>query len=459
VLYVALDNLSGNAIAFGRYLTQATGHDPDDKGLVIGLAIAAMTLSCLLHAVWRKGGILLNNAFAVMKVAILLMIIILGIVKLVHPPSVNPENFDIKTSFSGPPLGLSSYATSMLYAYYPYTGFVQPLYVLAEVRNPRGRFTKATIGTMVAIFIMYLLVNIAFFAVLPKSLIMSPDSDIALLFFQSIFENKAATQVMAAFIAINILGNIIVMIFVAARVKQEIAKEGVLPFSRFFASNSTTLFAKLGDTLSPKKVDRDRDELEQSPVAALFLHWLVSIIMIAVAAGVADGTQVANSTKVAYDVLVDLYTYVIALLVSFFVSIGLLYLMFHDRRAWAEMCGFHPWGGPSAAILVALSTGFLIVTAFLTPGTGSPYADAIEGFEWFIPPAVGLGTLLIGVVYWIVFRFVVPAVKGKQLVVDRVPIIVSDDHGGWVQKLEIVEFSWGVMHERINEDDDSGVDK
>jgi len=288
---------------------------------------------------------------------------------------------------------------------------------------------------------------------------MSPDSDIALLFFQSIFENKAATQIMAGFIAINILGNIIVMTFVAARVKQEIAKEGVLPFSRFFASNSTTLFAKLGDTLSPKKVDRDRDELEQSPVAALFLHWLVSIIMIAVAAGVADGTQVANSTKVAYDVLVDLYTYVIALLVSFFVSIGLLYLMFHDRRAWAEMCGFHPWGGPSAAILVALSTGFLIVTAFLTPGTGSPYADAIEGFEWFIPPAVGLGTFLIGVVYWIVFRFVVPAVKGKQLVVDRVPIIVSDDHGGWVQKLEIVEFSWGVMHERINEDDDSGVDK
>ena len=39
----------------------------------------------------------------------------------------------------------------------------------------------------------------------------------------------------------------------------------------------------------------------------------------------------------------------------------------------------------------------------------------------------------------------VPQVKGKQLVVERVPIIISDDHGGWVQKHEIVEFSWGVQ--------------
>ena len=67
-------------------------------------------------------------------------------------------------------------------------------------------------------------------------------------------------------------------------------------------------------------------------------------------------------------------------------------------------------------------------------------------------PTVGLGGLLLGVAYFLVFRYVVPKVKGKQLVVERVPILISDDHGGWVQTHEIVEFSWGVEDLLINED-------
>ena len=66
-------------------------------------------------------------------------------------------------------------------------------------------------------------------------------------------------------------------------------------------------------------------------------------------------------------------------------------------------------------------------------------------FEWYIIPTVGLGGLLLGTAYFIVFRYVVPQAKGKHLVVKRVPIIISDDHSGWVQKHEIVEFSWGVQ--------------
>jgi len=90
-------------------------------------------------------------------------------------------------------------------------------------------------------------------------------------------------------------------------------------------------------------------------------------------------------------------------------------------------------------------TAVLLVTAFVPPSDDSPYSSATQKFSWFIVPTVGLGGLLLGVTYWLVFRYVVPRVKGKQLLVERVPIIVSDDHGGWIQKHEIVEFSWGVQ--------------
>ena len=74
---VILGNLSGNAIAFGLYTLEAAGITGDDAA-VRGLAIASLTFACVLHAVWRKGGIVLNNLLAFMKVSMLLAIIIIG---------------------------------------------------------------------------------------------------------------------------------------------------------------------------------------------------------------------------------------------------------------------------------------------------------------------------------------------------------------------------------------------
>jgi len=117
----------------------------------------------------------------------------------------------------------------------------------------------------------------------------------------------------------------------------------VLPWSRFFAGNSTTLFAKIWEKLSPPKPGAEREELEQSPAAALLLHWLFAVLLIAFTAG--------QTPAVAYTVLVQLYTYVIVLLIKFFVSSGLLYLRFRDAT-WNQTSNFKPWGGPTAAILV-----------------------------------------------------------------------------------------------------------
>ena len=51
--------------------------------------------------------------------------------------------------------------------------------------------------------------------------------------------------------------------------------------------------------------------------------------------------------------------------------------------------------------------------------------------------------LLLGLVYYLVFKHVYPRYfkDGKVLVVDRQAVIVHED-GEYVQALEIVEFSW-----------------
>ncbi|MCJ1472324.1 hypothetical protein MMC13_000971 [Lambiella insularis] len=437
-LFIVLGNLSGNAIGFGSYVLEAANIQNNDAA-IRGLAIAALTTTCLLHAIWRKGGILLNNAFAFMKVMILLLIIIAGLASLggasLGRGTIHTANFDTHTSFSNPRKDMASYTDSLVYAMYPYTGFLQPFYVLSEVKRPQGIFAKATIGTMIFVVVLYILVNVAFFSVVSKAEIMGTGLDIASRFFEEIFGSTTASRVMAGIIAFSIYGNILVMTFTASRVKQEIAKEGILPFSKFFAGNTTTLVAKLWAKLKSQTAHQ-HGELEQSPAAALLLHWVFATLLIAFTA--------SQTAAVAYSILVDLYAYVIMLLMKFFVATGLLYLQWRDPVWREKSLNFRPWGGSTAVLLVSLVTGFLLLAAFVPPADDSPYAFSAQKFQWYIIPTVGLGGLFVGGAYFIVFRYIIPQLKGKQLVVERVPIIVSDDYGGWVQKHEIVEFSWGI---------------
>ena len=77
VIYITLGNLSGNAIAFGLYVMDAAGIAGSDAA-VRGLAVTSLTFACILHALWRKGGIVLNNFLAFVKVSTLLGIIAIG---------------------------------------------------------------------------------------------------------------------------------------------------------------------------------------------------------------------------------------------------------------------------------------------------------------------------------------------------------------------------------------------
>jgi hypothetical protein len=82
---------------------------------------------------------------------------------------------------------------------------------------------------------------------------------------------------------------------------------------------------------------------EQSPAAALFLHWSFSVILIGATSG--------QTPVLAYRVLVSLYSYVLIILQGFFVASGLLYLRWKDGNKWTKSAGFKPLGGPTAAII------------------------------------------------------------------------------------------------------------
>lgn len=136
VIFVILGNMTGNAIAFGQYTMQAAGA-PDDPKAIRGLAVAALTGACLLHGLWREGGIVLNNILALIKVLTLLAVIVIGFAVAGGADFGNgalgreivKANFDTHNSFAGRSTNAGSYARSIVYVVYSYSGFVQPFYV------------------------------------------------------------------------------------------------------------------------------------------------------------------------------------------------------------------------------------------------------------------------------------------------------------------------------------------
>ena len=105
--------MAGNSVTFAVRVLQAShpGSRPEDfsGAAVRGIAIAVATATCFIHTVSRRGGIVLNNLLAIVKVGILLLIIITAIVVSAggfkdgetgeEVSSVTAENLDVGSAF------------------------------------------------------------------------------------------------------------------------------------------------------------------------------------------------------------------------------------------------------------------------------------------------------------------------------------------------------------------------
>lgn len=149
----------------------------------------------------------------------------------------------------------------------------------------------------------------------------------------------------------------------------------------------------------------------------------------------------STTPDLAYTVLVSIYSYVVLILVRFFVATGLLYLRYSEGESWLSSRGFKPWGGPTAALIYSFAFGFLLVTFFIPPTAGSPFSKESRGIDWYIVPCVGLGFLALGYLYYLCFAYLIPRIRKEVLVVERQAVIVKEK-GEWVQALEVVEAIW-----------------
>ncbi|KAK3900364.1 amino acid permease-domain-containing protein [Staphylotrichum tortipilum] len=479
ISFICLGNMASNCLAFAARVLEAAhpGVDPD-KGQVRGIALAAAAFACVIHSVSRRGGIWLSNFLACVKLGILLLIIVMTIVVVaggvkdaegVAVKSVFLDNTYYWKAFQPPedptPGGevkggtVNGYAAAFLSIIFSYNGFDQANYVLGEISRPRRTFPRATGFAVGLVSFLYMVVNICYMAVVPAFEQLSAPS-VALLFLRKTFpatdpSNPTPDRIFNSLLALSSFGNIIVMTYTAARMKQEIAKQGFLPFARFFGSNTDISIGRLVLWLRKKKVVSwdwfsAHNHQEPTPVGALVLHLASCVVLI-------FATYHAT-VEGSYDLLAKLMAYLLAAWFGMFLAAGILLLRVFGppdtrsaatapgeasgdggmvapvvvRRSWSEMTGrsVKGWLSVLCAVVYLIGNLFPVVASWI-PGTSS--FGQLGKIEWWVMPTVSWVVLGFAGAWWLGFLAVAKYRENRQqkdFVYEIRPRFVSAEPGG-----------------------------
>lgn len=230
-----------NALAFGEYVLLASGRTEPGEWVSRGIGIVCITFAVALHSTLPIWGMRLVNVLGIFKVVILIFIIFSGFAALAgHLRVPDPHNFENAfelgqgDGWGGG--GVYSYASALLRVIYSYKGWENANYVVGELRNPRKTLAIAAPLAVAGVTVLYVLANVAYFAAVSKYDMANSEALVAGIFFRNVFGDSAGARTLPAFVALSNLGNVLAVSFAHARLNQEFGKEGMLPFSEFWAS-------------------------------------------------------------------------------------------------------------------------------------------------------------------------------------------------------------------------------
>lgn len=364
---ILLGFTASGCIVFAEYILLAAGRDATawaERGIAVGVII---TVTCI-HSFVPKMGVWIMNGLGSIKVIILLFIVVSGWVVLGGGTKVKDPHASFRNGFAGSSHSSYAYATALFKVLNSYSGWSNAAYVLNEVKRPVRTLKIAGPLSLTICGVLYLLANVAYFAAATPEEIADSGVTVASYFVDKVY-GSTAQKALSVFVALSALGNVLTVTFAQARVNQELAKEGVIPFGRFWASSWPA----------------------GSPSAGLLLHLIPSFIVI-----------VAIPAGDAYSFILDVEGYPSSI-INVFVVVGLFILRW---KAPSLHRPFRVWLPVAFFFLVAQC--FLLVAPFVRP----PGGVGDTSLPYWLYPIVGICVLIGGVVYWVVWRLALPKLGG-----------------------------------------------
>ncbi|KII88442.1 hypothetical protein PLICRDRAFT_161541 [Plicaturopsis crispa FD-325 SS-3] len=364
---------ASNSIVFGEYILNAANVEVG-RWNQRGVALACLTFAWLLHGTSRRAGLWLQNVLGVFKLGVLIFVVITGWVALSGRTKIPKtwNNFD--NAFEGTTTSATSVVNGLYNVIWSYIGYSNLNYALAETKNPRRTVLIAGPTAIAIVTVLYVLANIAYFAGAPKEDILASKNLVAALLFKNVY-GATGEKAISVIVAISALGNVLSVIFSQGRGNQELAREGILPFSKFFGSNRPF----------------------NAPFVGLGLHWFVGLI-----------TIIALPPGDAYSFVINVISYPLAI-VNSLIAAGLVYLYWRPYPDWNNKSFKASW--PVALFFFAFNV-FLWVVPLVKPPAGSePYVS----LPYWSHAVGGWAVLGIGALYWVIWAQILPRLFGYKL--------------------------------------------
>lgn len=366
-MYAAYSFLLGfaasNSVVFGEYLLVAVGVEPDRwNQRIIGLA--CITATFLMNSFSVKWGLVVQDILGASKLLVIMAIVVCGWIALAGKFNIsNTHAFDHPFMATVSPSG---YGISMaLYnVIWSFLGYSNVNYALAETKDPVRALKISAPIALAAVSLLYLLANVAYFAVIPTEEMKTSGRILAAYFFKIIF-GPQTERVVSAFVALSALGNVMSIVFAQGRLIQEFGKENILPWSRFFASNRPF----------------------NTPMAGMFQHWFVSAII-----------MLAPPPGDAYNFIVNLISYPLSF-VNAAIAIALIMINLQPEK-------YPDWAPPIRAT-IPITGFFLLSSLFLMFAPFIPPPEASQNVYVALPywlHCCGILFFLVGAVYWYAMR-------------------------------------------------------
>ncbi|KAF8067975.1 APC amino acid permease [Lyophyllum atratum] len=372
---------AANSVVFGEYVVHSLGLTPSRYNTRFA-AFLCLTFCLLAHGTLHKVGLRIQNTLGFSKLVILCAIAVSGVFCLVGVPGFavkdgyeKPRNFEWDKMWEGSGTGANAFVTALYNVIWSFIGYSNANYALSEIKDPIRTIKRAAPLAMLFVTMVYMFVNIAYFAAVSKDDILGSRRIVAALFFRNLY-GPTTEKALSVFIALSVLGNLLAGQFSQGRVVQELGREGILPYPSFFASNKPF----------------------NAPLAGLFTQYVVSCAF-----------MIAPPPGDAYLFMISLSSYSLAI-INTLVAFGLLLLYTPKYHEWDWNPPFH---APKVVIvLFCLSNAFLVIVPLIPPSHGS---RVYENLPYWLHVFVAYLVSLIGVAYWYIRCVWLPRRNGYRL--------------------------------------------
>lgn len=216
---VLLGFTASNCIVFGQYVLFALRVEPTPV-LQKSLAVALLTFITIIHGCFLRTGIFVQNVLGWIKVALIVFMVSTGLFVVLVRPETTANSTGIPSQMAswnslweGTIWNWGTISTALFKVFYSYAGLENVNNVLNEVKNPVKTLKSVATAALVTACILYLLVNVAYFLVVPLDEITNSGELIAALFFEKTFGPTVGRTILPLAVAVSAGGNVMVVTF------------------------------------------------------------------------------------------------------------------------------------------------------------------------------------------------------------------------------------------------------